>query len=321
MECAFTVKADNQDITDTIQRRLISLDITDENGITSDSLKLNLHDSDNLQLPRKGVKLYVTVGYAGALIPKGAFTVDKVTLSGPSPTMTITARGANLSRELREPKNRSWHEVTFGELLNRIADEHNMSAKTPENLQSIYIPHTDQTDESDAHFLTRLAAEHNAVLKPNGNYLMLVNIGKNKSSSGRELSMIIIRNTEVTSWRGEIPDRDRYASVVATYTDKAQGKEITVTAGEGKPAWRIRRNFADQETAKAAAESQLKRLNRRNASLHINMPGKPEVAAESPLLITGLRDGFNGKWSAKKVTHRLTSSGMTTAIECEPKEG
>ncbi|MCP3965602.1 MAG: hypothetical protein GY718_04500, partial [Lentisphaerae bacterium] len=66
MECAFTVKADNQDITDTIQRRLISLDITDENGITSDSLKLTLHDSGNIQLPRKGVKLYVTVGYAGA---------------------------------------------------------------------------------------------------------------------------------------------------------------------------------------------------------------------------------------------------------------
>ncbi len=154
MECTFTIKAENEDITAAIRQRLISLELVDENGITSDSLRLTLRDSANLCLPRKGVKLSVSIGYNGKLIPKGVFTVDKVSVSAPPPVMVITARGANLSRELRQPKNRSWHELTLGELLERLAAEHNMSAKLPDDLKGVYIPHVDQTDESDAHFLT-----------------------------------------------------------------------------------------------------------------------------------------------------------------------
>ncbi len=149
---------------------------------------------------------------------------------------------------------------------------------------------------------------------------MLVNIGNNKSSSGRELPLIVVRNSEITSWRGEQPDRDRFAAVVATYTDKAKGEEIAVTVGEGKPAWRIRRAFTSRDEAKTAAESQLRRLNRRHASLSLDMPGLPEVGAESPVLITGLRNGFNGKWSVTKARHTINSQGMKTSLDCEIKE-
>jgi phage protein D len=44
----FRIHADSQDITERIQDRLLSLRVTDEAGIKSDTVELNLDDRDGL---------------------------------------------------------------------------------------------------------------------------------------------------------------------------------------------------------------------------------------------------------------------------------
>lgn len=322
MQCDYSINADDTDITETIKKHLLSLTLTDETGITSDTFKLSLDDSGHkLKIPKKSVKLAVKIGYSGNLIPKGSYNVDNVSLCSPPPKMDITARGANFSKSLREPKNRSWHECSFYDILKSIAAEHNLQAKMTQELQKLFVVHEDQTDESDIHLLTRLAKEYDAVAKPNGSFLMIIKNALGQSISGKALPIINVSGNQISSWSGSLPDRDKYLSAVAVWLDKDAAEEKEVTAGSGTPAFRIRKKFATETEAFTAATAALDKLNRRNAKLSFTMPGNPEICAESPLFICGFREGFNGEWIVHKATHTITSSGYKTTVECQSKRG
>ena len=319
MKPDFKIIAENTDITAKIEKRLVSLTLSDENGITSDSVKINLDDSGHqLKIPKKGVKLTVSIGYKNNLVNKGSFNVDTVDLSEPPPRMNITARGANFSKALREPKTRSWHGKTFYDILKTVAGNHNLQAKISETLQSKLINHIDQTDESDIHFLTRLAKEYDAVVKPNGTFLMLLQNAEAKTVSGRALPEIAISFNKIASWSGSLPDRNKFLSACAVWIDREAGEEKKVTIGDGKPVWTLRKKYKDENEAAEAAQAALKKLNRKNAKLSFTMPGNAEVCAESPLILSGFREDFNGKWIVKKTTHTINNSGFKTSVECEP---
>ncbi|NYZ70271.1 hypothetical protein H0A36_30125, partial [Endozoicomonas sp. SM1973] len=99
----YQVKINSQLID--FSRHLISLELTDEAGIKSDSVTLKLSDPEgNLPIPAKGTKLSVAIQN----IHMGDFIIDEVSLSGPPNQMTIQAKGANLRDQLRSPKSRSW---------------------------------------------------------------------------------------------------------------------------------------------------------------------------------------------------------------------
>lgn len=47
------------------------------------------------------------------------------------------------------------------------------------------------------------------------------------------------------------------------------------------------------------------------------MPGNPTIATGSPLTLTGFRDGVDGLYHVKSVTHTLDGGGYKTTCECE----
>jgi hypothetical protein len=311
---------DKQDITAAIRERLIKLTISDEVALTSDTLKIELDDAGSqIKPPKKNVKLFVQLGYAETgLLAKGNFIVDTVTFSGPPEKLEICARGANFAKELRMPKNRSWHESYLFDIVKKIADEHNLIPQISPALTDVFINHEDQTNESDISFLTRVANDYDAVAKPSATHLMIVKKGESKTATGKHLPVINIDYSEVTKWNGDMPERDHYAAVIATWTDTQNAREIEEKAGDGVPAYRIRKQFANAIEAKKAVAATLQRLNRRNAKISLTMPGNPAVIAESPVMLSGFREDFNGKWTVKKAEHRVSASGYTLSIDCEP---
>ncbi|MDF1583908.1 MAG: hypothetical protein P1P78_11420 [Methyloprofundus sp.] len=63
MTPAYKILANQNDITAAIRDRLISLNITDEAGMQSDSITIVLDDRDNIiELPNKGAQLDVFIG-------------------------------------------------------------------------------------------------------------------------------------------------------------------------------------------------------------------------------------------------------------------
>ncbi|SMG64540.1 Phage late control D, partial [methanotrophic bacterial endosymbiont of Bathymodiolus sp.] len=164
----FRIHADSQDITERIQDRLLSLRVTDEAGIKSDTVELNLDDRDGLVIwPVHGAELEISLGYRETgLVRLGLYIVDEVEHSGPPNTLTIRAKASDMRQSLKAPQTRVWDNVTLADLVSSIASEHGLVPKISDSLASIGYTHLDQTEESDLHLLTRLGRENNAVTKP-----------------------------------------------------------------------------------------------------------------------------------------------------------
>ena len=91
---------------------------------------------------------------------------------------------------------------------------------------------------------------------------------------------------------------------------------MEVTAGDGEPVYALRDDHADEATARAAAQARLNVLKRGSATLGLTLkPGVPVVSAESPLTLSGFRNGVNGLWIAARVSHEIDNSGYCTRVE------
>jgi len=130
---AFSLSADGRDITAQIQRNLISLTLTDKSGNESDRLAISIAAPD-MPLPSKGAVLRLSLGFGDALVSKGAFVVDEVTVSGPPRQIQIVAKaapmdGAKQTAQLQTQKTRSWDDVSLGDLVRTVAADHGLVPK------------------------------------------------------------------------------------------------------------------------------------------------------------------------------------------------
>lgn len=98
------------------------------------------------------------IGWKGfALVCKGKFTVDEVEHRGAPDVVTIRARSADFRGTLNSRREGSWHDTTLGAIVEAIAAVTSWKPVSLRHWPGIKIPHIDQSQESDAKFLTRLA--------------------------------------------------------------------------------------------------------------------------------------------------------------------
>ena len=319
MNPTFQIVADKRDITAKIKDRLLRLTVTDSAGIKSDTAEITLDDRDAaLELPRKGARLEIWLGYleTGAYL-MGAYVVDEVELFGHPMSMTIRAKAADMLQSLKSPKTRPWDKVTLGGIVEKIAKEHGYKPSVDPSLAGIYFEHLDQTEESDMHFLTRLAGQHDAVTKPAGGFLLLVPKGSTKSASGKALPVISLRLQDLTSWNVILADRGKYKTVKVYYHDCKTGQRTEIKLGSEDPAYALRHTYPDAEQAKAAGEAKLREFARGEARATFCFPGNPLVAAEEKLTVACVRDGVDGDWIIRSATHELSGGGYTCRVEAE----
>jgi len=314
----FTIAANGQDISALLRDRLLSLTVTDEAGYQSDALEIRLDNRNSrISLPAKGAALTVALGYRDTgLLPTGSYTVDELQLQGPPQTLTIRAHAANMIATLKEPRERSWDDISLGNLVTTISAEHELTARVAPELAGRMLEHIDQT-ESDLHLLTRLAREYGAVAKPAHGFLIFAPRSEAKSVSGSLLAPVTLNINDITSYRVTLADRDRYGSVVARWQDTATGNQVQVTAGIGKPVYNVRRAYPDAQSAQRAARVKLADLNRGTGTVYLNLPGRVELGAETPLDLNAFGDGIDGRWIVTRATHTLNKRGLVSRIEAQ----
>lgn len=323
----FKLTANSADITATIKSRLISLRFTDAAGVDSDVLEITLSDNDLLNpiaIPPTGAELELFLGYDGAATRMGLFVTDEIELSGWPGTMTIRAHAAPFlnskggKSNLQTQKTRSWAKgTTLGAVVKKIASEHGMAGMVASSLSSIALPHLDQTDESDMHFLLRVAKKYDAVLKPADGKLVLAKRGETKSVSGGQITAVILAPEDVTSWHMTMGKREDSGSVVATYHDRAKAKRKIVTVGTGEPVTRLRMQHATQAMALSAAKAEMSKRARAKTTLAVVLPGRAELGAEAPLTLTAFRPGVDREWIITKVEHHMDNSGYICHVDAE----
>lgn len=322
---SFRIEANGTDITEALRDRLLEIKVTDEAGVTSDRLEITLDDREHkVPYPPKDATFKVWLGYEPpGTLPAymGSFKLDEVEVGSGPRSMTIRAKAADFSGGYREPKTRSWHDTTVGEIVRKVAAENKLETRVGDELAAIKVAHIDQTEESDAAFLTRIAGQNGAVAKPADGHLLFVKRGEGKTVSGAPAPTFTLRPADVTSWKAKLAERGSFGAVETYWQDHATGERKSVKAGSGETTFRDRLPYASEAEAKSAAESQLDKGESGKATVDLTLPGRPDLFAECLLALEGFRSEVNGSYSIKSVEHSLTTQSYSSRISAEIKGG
>nr|DAK23290.1 MAG TPA: tail protein [Caudoviricetes sp.] len=210
--------------------RLISLNLIDKRGFEADELTIELNDYDGaLAIPEAGSKITLELGYAETgLIDKGEYTLTECTCQGSPDTLSLTARAADIADTLMEQKEKSWHKTTLYAIAQTIALENKYQPAIAAQYKNIKIEHIDQTQESDASFLTRLAEQHDAIATIKQGKLIFAPMGESLTTSGIKIPTLRITRQLGDQHRFGYNAANAYTAVRAYYTDKKTGKRMEV---------------------------------------------------------------------------------------------
>lgn len=345
---AFRVSLDDNDITTSLEKRLISLTHTDNRGFEADQLDIELDDSDGLlQLPRRGAVLSLALGWRNEpLIVKGEFTVDEVEHSGSPDRLTVRGRSADFRETLNIKRERSWHETTVGAVVNEIAARHKLTAALGKDLETKQVEHFDQTNESDGSFLMRLAKEYGAIAAIKNGSLLFIRQGQGKTASGKPLPVMTITRSVGDGHHFSLADRGAYTGVQTNWLNTREPKKkekVKVTRRRYKPRAKttkapepkqgeylvgsdenvlvISKQYSSRFYAERRAKAEWERIQRGVASFSIQLAkGRADLFPELPVKVTGFKQQIDdAEWIITTVTNSINDSGFTTALELEVK--
>ncbi|WP_442908954.1 phage late control D family protein [Halopseudomonas sp.] len=318
---AFRMAVDGQDITPKINNRLISLTLTDNRGLEADQLDITLSDHDGLlSIPPRRALVDLWLGWSDTgLVYKGSYTVDEVEHSGTPDVLSIRARSADLRAGLTRKRERSWHQVDLADIINTVATAYSLSPVIDIVLGGILVPHLDQTDESDANLLTRVAQEHDAIASVKAGHLLLMPIGGSKTASGINLPHISYTRLDGDGHRWLAADRNTYTGVRAYYYNPNSAERLEAIIGTDDNIKTLRHVYTDQQSALQAVRSEWRRLQRGTSTLSYNLArGRADLIPEMTYSLSGIKPEISEVvWLCSKVTHNLTDSGYTVALELE----
>ncbi|MCG8709285.1 phage late control D family protein [Brenneria sp. 4F2] len=353
---AYLLRLNQQDITTIISPRLLSLTLTDNRGFEADQLDIELDDSDGqLQLPRRGALLSVFLGWEGeALVGKGDYTVDEIEHRGAPDTLTIRARSADFRGSLNSRREVSYHDTTLGAIVEQVATRNNLLPMLADGFAGIKISHIDQTQETDATFITRLAERNGAIAAVKAGRLLFIRAGTGKTASGKSIPQQIIERSDGDQHSFSLADRGAYTGVTASWlhTKEPKPKQVKVKrkqkillhqgpqeshpkakkptktpeahkgeymVGTDENVLSLTTVYATKAQAMRAAQAKWDSLQRGVAEFSITLAmGRADLFPETPVQVSGFKQVIDEQmWTIAKVTHALSNSGYITTLELE----
>lgn len=317
----YRLVVNGQDITPKVEKRLISLTLTDNRGLEADQLSFTLEDHDGqLAIPPRRATVQLWLGWQDTgLVDKGTYTVDEVEHSGTPDVISIRASSADLRAGLTRKRERSWHNVTLADIIKTVAEAYSLKPVIDQVLGRVPVPHCDQADESDANLLTRLASDHDAISSVKASHLLLMPVGASKTASGIQLPHIHLTRRDGDGHRWMQADRDAYTGVRAHYYNDNRAERLDAIIGTDDNIKTLRHVYADEQSALQAARAEWQRLQRGTSTLSYTLAlGRADLIPEMTYSLEGVKQEISDTvWLAKSVTHTLSDSGYITSLELE----
>lgn len=346
----YRITLDGQDLTPIFAPRLESLTLTDARGFQVDTLDLTLTDHDGrLAIPPRGAKLHLHLGWVGqGLEDKGTYLVDEVEHAGAPDKLTLRARSADLRSALTKKLECSYHGHTLGNIVRATAARNNLTPLITTELANIDTGHIDQSGESDAALLTRLATEYGAIATVKAGRLLFIKPGQATTAGGTPLTTVTLTRQLGDQHRYNVADRGIYTAVRAYYHDTRLAQRASVTVGDEEvidstdqdqlqdptaqplpaPAQasapntkELRHTYSSRPNALRAAHAELNRIQRGIATFSLTLAhARPDLFPEIPVTVTGFKPQIDADtWLITRATHRLDSSGFVTVLDLELK--
>ncbi|CAM6413179.1 Phage protein D [Leclercia adecarboxylata] len=344
---AFNIVIEGKDVTTTLDKRLMNVTLTDNRGFEADQLDLELDDADGqIVLPRRGAVIQFALGWEGQpLFPKGAFTVDEIEHSGAPDRLTIRARSADFRATLNIRREKSWHQTTVGDVIREIATRHNLKMALGQDLSGLSLDHLDQTNESDASFLMKLARQYGAIASVKSGNLLFIRQGHGRTASGKPLPVVTITRKEGDGHRFTLADRGAYTGVIASWLHtrepkkketmkvkrrrrkttkpkEPEDKQGDYLVGTDENVLVLNRTYANRANAERAAKMQWERLQRGVASFSLQLAeGRADLYTEMPVKVSGFKQPIDdAEWTITTLTHTISpDNGFVSSIELEVK--
>lgn len=324
------ITIDGTPVAGGFYERLVSVTVTDNDGEEADTFEMELNDGSPafLAIPRKGAVVDIRFGY-GTMRSIGRFTADKVTCKCLPFSMSVSGKSADLrSGKLKERQERSWDKKKVKDIVGEIASESGLTAAIDPDIGEHEYSWFAQQDESNIHFLRRLAERHNALFNVKQGRLIFAAKGSGNSASGTFVGSVVVTPDKVVqgTCTFEANDRTKYNKVVAYYQDKDKAQRVEIEAEgdeEGDSVYRIPDPFSSVEEADEAAQSKAKALKRGEGSASVTVTGDTAIAAGAPLLFQGVRPGLDGvPYVIDTVRHSYTKKeGYRSAISAKLYDG
>jgi phage protein D len=326
MQPDFQILADERDITDLIRDRLLSVRTTDKPGLESDECELTIDDRDGaVAFPKKGATLKVSLGYVGdkKLTFIGQYRVDEIEVSGPPQTIVIRAKPLDIAETMKDQRRFSWEGKKLADIVSDIAQRNQLKLMCS---VEVGIPRVDQINESDMHFITRLAREHGATASIKDGKLIVAPRGEGQAGSGRPLPEVMLKRDDLASYSMTFPDRPAYGATAANWHNNKTGKVEVIHRpnpnGDTGPTYTERHIYPSLEDAEAAAKSRVEGLNRATMTGKMElMRGRADVGAERWLQIQGVKDEVDGVYLIESVEQNFNKSAWITSLNINAGNG
>ncbi len=321
MTPAFKILINGIDGTAKVNDRMISLTVVDHDGNKADEFTLVVDDRDfAVQLPKKGAIVIIFMGYVETGIAMmGEFRVNRRKRrfdKGGGAVMEVTGKSADMKKEMKSQRHARYIGKTIKQMVSEVAGRHGMSALVSPKLGQLKRTPEYQSEESDIHFLTRIAQDHDAVFKVAG--------GKFLFLSRDEISApaIILTKADFEECEVEDDDRSEHQKARAHYHDRgeAKRKKVEQEGGDGGQ-FTMRHTFQDEAVAKDAARAKKRQLERAATTLNGKGAGKVALMAGAKLQTVIGAELYDGSWRIKMATHTMVKGeGYKTAIEAGTDE-
>lgn len=324
---AAEIKVNGKPVASIFNERLISVTITDKEGVTSDTISCELNDGlPFAEIPKKGDIITAWLGYKETgLAYFGSFTADDPEVRCLPYGMTINGKGTNVRDRAKEQKSKHWDNKTVKEIVTEISGENGLTPVIDEEISAHKYEWFGQQDESDLHMVERLARRHSALFSVKDGKLIFAKKGSGKSASGSNLTPVVATKSNIIegTCRTTFSNRSKFKKVKARHQDRAQAKPIEVeedSDDEGTATYTLPEPYADEAEAKAAAKSKAKYLKSETIRTSVDLFGDPSIRAGAPFSYSGVRPGLDPlEFIIETATHRLSKGGYTVAVEAKLK--
>jgi phage protein D len=324
------ITVDGNPVAGGFYERLVSISVTDKEGLASDTFQMELNDGPPqfLAIPRKGAIVDIRIGY-GAARSLGTYVVDKVSAKCLPYSMSISGKAADLrGGKLKERKERHWDNKKVKDIVSDLAGDVGLSASVDSEIGEHQYEWFGQQDEAPVHVLQRLATRHNALFTVKNGKLLFSARGSGNAASGSFMGSVVVSPPKIIqgTCTFEANDRTKYKKVVSYYEDKDKAKRIEVEAdgdADGDSVYRIAEPYADAAEADKAAQSRAKELKRGEGAASVTVVGDTAIVAGAPLLFEGVRPGLDGvPYIIDTATHSYSKGeGYRTAISAKLYDG
>ena len=306
MKPDFKITLDGKEIFQ-VNNLIKSISITDEIDTLSDRVRIEINDQfENIAIPKAGVSLTVSLGYKGNIKKMGVYNIDDILVKPGS--ISVSGKGFSTGSEIKKVRSRNYDSNIVKDIVEKIGKENNLEVICSDFKNETNFTHH---EESDIHFLTRLAKSCDAIFKIQAGQLLFYPKHKEENKKGQKLDIIKISKYNVSDYNLVLSGRAEYKKVEAVVLDLDTGDRKIVFFGEERPVLRLPGTYQDEQEAINDCKSFLNNQGYASKKFSLVAPGNPSFKAGLQVELSNFRDGINGKWTIQQAQHELRNTYIT----------